>query len=119
MPIDFHLLVPRRARIVPPPVEQRGLLAYFDVDIKIKVSQRWYPGAVRSLVLTHQHERLVPRAVLFEPLECHVGHDICAVTLDLRATSRTLEKRVVVVFLSRRDRSSDRSPVDRKTDATF
>ncbi len=82
VPIDLQLLVAGGRGVVLPLVEERGRLGDLDVVVKAQMARGGHPIPVWRLVLNHHHEGFVRLALLCQPVDGEVGHDIRAMAVD-------------------------------------
>ena len=55
-------------------------LGDLDVVVEVEVAEGGHPGAVRRLVLAHEHEGLTESFGFFHELDGHVGDNVGAVS---------------------------------------
>ena len=101
MPINLHLLMPRAGGVVLIVVEERVGFRNVDVVVELQMAQRRHPSAVRCLVLHHEHEGLVIRPLLLQPIHREIGHHIRRVAVDAHLALGGKEIRIVVQPLPR------------------
>ena len=99
MPVDLHLLHARGVAARRVVVEQRRRFGDRDVVVEAQLVGARQPRPVRRLVLTHQEERLLVVAPLFQPLDREVRRDVGDVAVPLHLAVRREELRLVVVAL--------------------
>ena len=108
MPRDGHRLAAGGGGAAGVVVPQRLRLGDFHVVERVKMRRAGLPVAVRRLVLEHQHERFVGRAIILQPCERLVGNDVrrvAGVFLDdhfARVVGRT-HRRIVIRPLPNQD----------------
>ena len=96
--IDFHLLMlGGNAALVL--VEESIGLGDLDIVVEVEVAEGGHPGAVRRLVLTHQHEGLTESFGFFHEIDGHVGNNVGAVSRNNLATLGGDQSRIVVIAL--------------------
>ena len=103
MSIDFQLLEAGRWRIVVPLIEQRIRFGNINIIVECQVASRRHPVTVRSLMLHHQHKRLVSVTTCLKPLNCQVCNNIGTVPVNPFTTFGRNHVRVVIESLARQD----------------
>ena len=98
--LDRHLRGERARGIVQVVVEEGRRHGQVLVGPQIEVTARGHPGAVRRLVLAHEHPGAVLLVLVLEPAEGEVGDDVGAVPLDRASAVLVDQHRVVVVPLA-------------------
>ena len=69
----------------------------------MQVSHGWHPATMGSLVLDHEHERLLRIAITCQPVNSGIRYDIRTIALHLHTAFGRDEERIVVVALPRKD----------------
>lgn len=100
--INFHFLV--LGWDAPLVLVEKGFgFGNRDVIIEMKVAQSWHPGAVRRLVLAHEHEGFAEFLGFLDEVDGHVSDDVGAVAIDDFSPFWRDHGRVVVVALTWKD----------------
>ena len=82
-------------------VKKRVGLRDVNIVVELQMAQRRHPSAVRCLVLHHEHEGLVIRPLLLQPIHREIGHHIRRVAVDAHLALGGKEIRIVVQPLPR------------------
>ena len=96
VPINLHLLMSGARGVVLIVVEERVGLGNVDVVIELQMAQCRHPGAVRRLVLHHEHEGLVVGPLFLQPIHREIRHHIRRVAVDAHLALGRKEIRIIV-----------------------